>query len=35
MRFGGIAHANCEDGYDPERHGVVAADFVRRFRAEP
>jgi len=29
MRFGGIAHANCSDGYVPARHDAVAAAFAR------
>lgn len=29
MNFGGIAHANCRDGYDSARHGVEAERFVR------
>jgi multimeric flavodoxin WrbA len=30
MRFGGVAHANCRDGYAPARHDVMAATFARR-----
>jgi multimeric flavodoxin WrbA len=30
MRFGGIAHVNCKDGYDPARHDDVATDFARK-----
>ena len=30
MRFGGIAHVNCRDGYDPTRHDAVALDFSSR-----
>lgn len=30
MRFGGIAHVNCKDGYEPARHDGVAADFARK-----
>ncbi len=33
MRFGGIAHVNCGDGYDPARHDAVAADFARQLMA--
>ena len=29
MNFGGIAHANCRDGYDSARHGLEAEKFVR------
>jgi len=29
MRFGGIAHVNCSDGYVPARHDAVAAAFAR------
>jgi hypothetical protein len=28
MQFGGIAHVNCRDGYDPTRHDAVALDFA-------
>ena len=30
MRFGGIAHVNCKDGYEPARHDGIAADFARK-----
>lgn len=30
MHFGGVAHANCRDGYEPARHDAVAAAFARR-----
>lgn len=29
MRFGGIAHVNCSDGYVPARHDVEAVAFAR------
>jgi multimeric flavodoxin WrbA len=32
MRFEGIAHANCRDGYVPERHDPDAVAFARRIR---
>jgi len=32
MRFGGVAHANCRDGYDPARHDAGAAVFAERVR---
>lgn len=32
MRFGGVAHANCRNGYDPARHDAEAIAFARRFR---
>jgi len=28
MQFGGIAHVNCRDGYEPTRHDAVALDFA-------
>jgi len=28
MRFGGVAHANCADGYDPARHDPIALAFA-------
>jgi multimeric flavodoxin WrbA len=28
MTFGGAAHANCADGYDPARHDPIAVDFA-------
>lgn len=30
MRFGGVAHVNCKDGYVPAQHDAVAAAFARR-----
>jgi multimeric flavodoxin WrbA len=30
MDFGGIAHVNCKDGYQPARHDPVAMDFARQ-----
>ncbi len=30
MCFGGVAHANCRDGYDPAGHDIEAAAFVQR-----
>lgn len=32
MSFGGIAHANCRDGYDPARHDGEARAFARLVR---
>ena len=32
MRFGGIAHANCADGYEPVRHDPIALDFAAKLR---
>jgi multimeric flavodoxin WrbA len=32
MRFGGIAHANCREGYVPATHDIEAAAFVRHLR---
>jgi multimeric flavodoxin WrbA len=34
MRFGGAAHANCRDGYVPDRHDAEAAAFAGRMRSE-
>jgi multimeric flavodoxin WrbA len=31
MRFGGVVHVNCSDGYDPARHDAVAAAFAQAF----
>ena len=28
MRFGGVAHVNCSNGYEPSRHDSVAAAFA-------
>ena len=28
MRFGGIAHANCRDGYLPSQHDIKASEFA-------
>jgi hypothetical protein len=33
MRFGGIAHANCSDGYIPARHSLEAQTFARLVRS--
>jgi multimeric flavodoxin WrbA len=30
MRFGGLAHVNCGDGYLPARHDAVALEFAGR-----
>jgi multimeric flavodoxin WrbA len=32
MKFGGVAHANCSDGYLPARHDVEAVAFANRVR---
>jgi multimeric flavodoxin WrbA len=32
MRFGGIAHANCREGYMPAKHDAEAVEFARRVR---
>lgn len=32
MRYGGVAHANCRDGYAAERHDAAALEFARRVR---
>lgn len=32
MRFGGVAHANCRDGYSAASHDALAAAFARRVR---
>ncbi len=34
MRFGGVAHANCRDGYVPARHDAEAAAFAQRIRSD-
>lgn len=33
MHFGGIAHANCTDGFQPAAHGTLAAEFAAQVRA--
>jgi multimeric flavodoxin WrbA len=33
MRYGGIAHANCRDGYDSEAHDAEAMEFARLIRS--
>jgi len=33
MRFGGMAHANCQNGYDPAVHEGAAGAFARLVRA--
>lgn len=30
MQYGGLAHVNCRDGYDPARHDALAVDFASR-----
>ena len=32
MRYGGVAHANCRDGYVAEQHDAAALEFARRVR---
>ncbi len=32
MRFGGVAHADCRDGYSPARHDAAATAFAQQFR---
>jgi multimeric flavodoxin WrbA len=32
MRLGGVAHANCRDGYVPARHDGEATAFAKRLR---
>ena len=32
MKFGGIAHVNCRDGYDPARHDATALEIARSIR---
>jgi multimeric flavodoxin WrbA len=32
MRYCGVAHANCRDGYLPERHDAAALEFAARVR---
>lgn len=34
MHFGGVAHANCRDGYAPAIHDAEAAAFARRVRMD-
>ena len=34
MRFGGVAHVNCRDGYHPERHDAEAVKFANLLRGE-
>lgn len=33
MHLGGIAHANCRDGYLPSKHDVEASEFVRLLKS--
>jgi multimeric flavodoxin WrbA len=33
MRFGGVAHANCSDGYARDLHDAEVREFVRLIRA--
>lgn len=35
MRFGGIAHVNCADGYDRARHDADAIKFARALGGKP
>jgi multimeric flavodoxin WrbA len=32
MRYGGLAHVNCSDGYAPAQHDAVALEFSGRLR---
>ena len=32
MRFGGIVHVDCRDGYIPDRHDAEAVAFARKLR---
>lgn len=32
MRFGGLAHVNCQDGYSPAAHDPQALEFARVIR---
>ena len=34
MKFGGIANANCEGGYDSARHDALASGLAREIRRE-
>jgi hypothetical protein len=33
MRFGGMAHANCQDGFSPALHDPIAVAFAAQVRA--
>jgi multimeric flavodoxin WrbA len=33
MRFGGVAHVNCQNGHDPDLHEAAALAFVRSLRS--
>jgi multimeric flavodoxin WrbA len=33
MRFGGVAHVNCQNGHDPAAHEAAALAFVRLARS--
>lgn len=33
MQFGGVAHADCRDGYSPARHDAEAVAFAERVRS--
>jgi multimeric flavodoxin WrbA len=33
MRFGGVAHANCREGYIPAKHDTEAVAFARLVRS--
>jgi multimeric flavodoxin WrbA len=35
MRFGGVAHVNCRDGYAPSRHDAAAHTFAALVRQAP
>jgi len=32
MRYGGVAHVNCSNGYDPAKHDASAMEFARLVR---
>ncbi len=32
MRFGGVAHVNCRDGYTPSQHDIKASEFAHRLK---
>jgi multimeric flavodoxin WrbA len=34
MRFGGVAHANCREGYIPAQHDAEAVAFARLVRSD-
>jgi len=35
MRFGGVAHVNCRDGYVPSKHEISASEFAAQIRSQP